>query len=248
MELIKDPAEIEKEMDKCHIITLGDIYRALRDHPEWIQELRKVLLSGDLLELPRRFEEFLEQRFIPLERKVDKIEKDVAILKEDVAILKEDVAILKEDVAILKEDVKYLKGEVGRLKGSDLERKIRDKYYAFFGKILKKCRIYAFDELLDLVDLFEERGIITSQERDAILDLDLLVSGEIRSTNKPVCLAVEVSHSLYEYDLERAKNRANILGTILEIQIIPTCVYVEGKEEILKKAEEEGFLLIKVNY
>jgi len=54
-----------------------------------------------------------------------------------VEILKQDVAILKQYVAILKSDMSYLKGEVGRLKGKDLEREAREKYYFFFGRVLR---------------------------------------------------------------------------------------------------------------
>jgi len=96
----------EKEMEKQPVLTFADIIRALREHPEWLEELRKIILTTELIELPKKFEEMLV-RMEKLEKKVDKIEKDVEILKQDVAILKQDVAVLKQDVA-------YLKGEFGR--------------------------------------------------------------------------------------------------------------------------------------
>ncbi|MEZ0323406.1 MAG: hypothetical protein ABWJ98_03735 [Hydrogenothermaceae bacterium] len=44
-----------------------------RDHPDWLNELRKIILTSELLELPRKMEEVLK-RLDRLEDKVDKIE------------------------------------------------------------------------------------------------------------------------------------------------------------------------------
>jgi len=204
----------------------------------------------------------LEEKHDRLEKKVDKIEADVEVLKQDVAILKQDVAVLKQDVAVLKQDVEglkkdvavlkkdvnYLKGEFGKFKGSDFERKVRDKFAAYFGRILKKSKLVDLNRLIDEIDEAEEKGIITQSERYSLFDLDLVVSGELRENRKPVYLAVEVSYSLYKDDLERSLDRANALYKVLKQEVIPTVVYVEGSDDIEDIAKEKGVLLIKVNY
>ncbi|MCS7200519.1 MAG: hypothetical protein NZ850_09325, partial [Caldimicrobium sp.] len=53
------------------IKTFEDLLNALRENPHWAEELRNLILSRRLLELPERFDEFVEKRFTPLERKVD---------------------------------------------------------------------------------------------------------------------------------------------------------------------------------
>jgi len=218
--------DMEKEMDKYVVRTFADILRALREHPEWLEELRKVILTSELLELPKKVDELLTR----------------------VGRLEEDVAILKQDVAILKQDVGYLKGEVGRLKGKDFERTIREKYYAYFGKVLRKAKLLPFEEIIPILDDAEDKGEITLQQRDAILRLDLLVSGQIRKLRKDVVLAVEVSYSLYPEDLERAFERAQLLATLLEKEVIPTVVACEATEEVEKQADKKGILLIKAEY
>jgi len=218
--------DMEKEMDKYVVRTFADILQALREHPEWLEELRKVILTSELLELPKKVDELLTR----------------------VGRLEEDVAILKQDVAILKQDVGYLKGEVGRLKGKDFERTIREKYYAYFGKVLRKAKLLPFEEIIPILDDAEDKGEITLQQRDAILRLDLLVSGQIRKLRKDVVLAVEVSYSLYPEDLERAFERAQLLATLLEKEVIPTVVACEATEEVEKQADKKGILLIKAEY
>ena len=288
--------EILKEMEKYPVLTFADIIRALRSHPEWLEELRKLILTEELLELPKKFDELLKrvdrieenikeikqdvgvlkqdvgvlkqdvgvlkqdvgvlkqdvdvlkQDVDTLKQDVDTLKQDVTVLKQDVAILKQDVAILKQEVAILKQDVAYLKGEFGRFKGKDFERTIRERYYAYFGRLLRKTKLIPMEDLLPKLDELEESGVITEEERMSILQVDIVLRGEIKSTKKAVVLAVEVSYSLFEDDLARAEERARILAHVLKEEVIPCVVTVEVKEDVEKMADEKGILVIKADY
>lgn len=226
-------AEIEKEMEKYPVVTFADILRALKQHPDWLEELRKLILTSELLELPRKVDELL-RRVTKLEERVGKIE--------------EDLAVLKQDVAVLKQDVSYMKGELGRLKGKDFERTIREKYYSYFGRLLRKSKLMPFEKIVSMIDDFEDEGLITAEERESLLRLDLVVSGQIRESRKPVVLAVEVSYGLYEEDIRRAAERAAVLARMLPEEVIPVVVASEVKEEIEKVADEAGVLVIKAEY
>ncbi|WP_297055681.1 hypothetical protein [Thermosulfurimonas sp.] len=54
---------------RAEIRSFSDLLRVLRSHPEWLEELRAVVLSADLLELPRKFEEFIRYRYPEFERR-----------------------------------------------------------------------------------------------------------------------------------------------------------------------------------
>jgi cell division protein FtsB len=190
----------------------------------------------------------LKQDVTVLKQDVAVLKQDVAILKQDVAILKQDVAILKQEVAILKQDVAYLKGEFGRFKGKDFERTIRERYYAYFGRLLRKTKLIPIEDLLPKLDELEESGVITEEEGMSILQVDIVLRGEIKSTKKAVVLAVEVSYSLFEDDLARAEERARILAHVLKEEVIPCVVTVEVKEDVEKMADEKGILVIKADY
>ncbi|MEJ5166981.1 MAG: hypothetical protein WHV67_08140, partial [Thermoanaerobaculia bacterium] len=120
------------------IKTFHDIVRILRENPEWMEEMRRLILTDEIMNFPKEFDKFKDEEFKPLKKQVNKIENDVEVLKEDVKVIKEDVKILKEDVKVLKEDVKKLKDDVGNLKGESFERKVREKAPAYFGKLIKK--------------------------------------------------------------------------------------------------------------
>jgi chromosome segregation ATPase len=249
--------------------------KALKEDPEFAADVRALLLSEDLLNLPPKFDRMekkidrieykvdkleertsrieerqarseerqvrleerqarLEEKQDRLEKKVDKLEEDVFGLKQDVGTLKQDVDILKKDVDTLKRDVDTLKKDVGilkkdvaYLKGSDRERWYRDKAHAVFGRLVLKGKPFEEKAAEILWDAYK-RVQISKEERDEVLSSDLLWSGE--RDGKFVVLVVEVSFTISQEDVERAKKRAEILRK-LGILAIPVVGGVElGKE------------------
>jgi predicted RNase H-like nuclease (RuvC/YqgF family) len=249
--------------------------KALKEDPEFAAEVRALLLSEDLLNLPPKFDRMekkvdrieykvdkleerqtrLEERQDRLEKKVDKLveevaglkqdvdilkkdvdtlkkdvdtlKKDVDTLKKDVDTLKKDVDTLKKDVDTLKKDVDILKKDVAYLKGSDRERWYRDRAQAVFGRVILKGKPFEEKAAEILWDAYK-RGQISKEERDEVLSSDLLWSGE--RDGKFVVLVVEVSFTISQDDVERAKKRAEILRK-LGILAIPVVGGVEiGKD------------------
>lgn len=238
METLKDPKEIEKEMDQHRVLTLGDIYRALRDHPEWTQELRRVFLTEELLELPRKFNKFLEEDFYPLKAKVDKIERDVEVLKKD-------VEVLKKDVEVLKKDVEKLKSDVGWLKGGFMELQVRDRVGAFFGKILKRARLIDSSDLADAIYEAQDRGEITEAEADDALRIDAVVRGLMRKNGfEEIMIAAEISFVVDREDVERALKRAEIISKVFNKRTIPAVIGKEFTEGAIETAKKYNVLLI----
>ncbi len=114
---------------------INDLFRILRDNPEWRDQLRSVLLTQEILELPaalaaltQEVREFIaEQRAINQEQKrtndaifarLDRIEQDVAEAKADIKDLKSDMVEAKSDIKDLKTTVGHLVGTVNRMDGT----------------------------------------------------------------------------------------------------------------------------------
>jgi outer membrane murein-binding lipoprotein Lpp len=245
--------------------------KVLKEDPEFATEVRALLLSEDLLNLPPKFDRMekkvdrieykvdkleerqtrSEERQDRLEKKVDKLgeevgvlkkdvdtlKKDVDTLKKDVDTLKKDVDTLKKDVDILKQDVDLLKKDVAYLKGSDRERWYRDKAHAVFGRIILKGKPFEEKAAEILWDAYK-RGQISKEERDEVLSADLLWSGE--RDGKFVVLVVEVSFTISQYDVERAKKRAEILRK-LGILAIPVVGGVELGKDV--KLDDVGYIV-----
>ena len=91
------------------------VIQLIRGSDDLRQDLRREILTDELLQLPVRFTR-MEQDVGVLKEDVGTLKDDVAGLKEDVGVLKDDVAVLKDDVAVLKDDVAVLKDDVSALK------------------------------------------------------------------------------------------------------------------------------------
>ncbi len=246
-------------MSGHHIETIQDLIRILRDQPEWKEELRRLILTEELLALPAAFERFREDEFRPLAQRVDRIEgdvqvlkqdvaelkQDVAILKQDVAVLKQDVAVLKQDVKLLKQDVARLKTDVGDLKGDNFERKVRENAAAYLGRLISRARLVPHEQLADILEDAFDEGRINETERDDAILIDLAVRGRLRhDKNRDVLLATEVSVVVDRHDAERAARRAAILGRAHGIETIGVVVGQDRTEGALEAAEALDVVLI----
>lgn len=217
--------------------TFEDILRILKENPQWLEELRRIILTEDLLTLPKRFNQFIENEFKPLR-------KDVDILKQDVAVLKQDVAILKEDVAILKEEMAKMKVDIGFLKGELYELKLEKKAPAISGRIIKRCKVLDKHEYVNLLDDALDEGKITLKEREDALEIDLVVSGLLmKDPSRKVYFAVEASVKADRRDVERAHRRAKIIEKAISEPVLGVVVCMDKTEGAIKKSNELDVLL-----
>lgn len=224
MEALRAPEEVEKEMETWRVITLADIYRALRAHPEWTQELRKVLLTEELLNLPIVFKKFVEEEFQPLRKDVDD---------------------LKKKVDKIEGEVEKLKVDVGWLKDGFMELQVRDRVGAFFGKLLKRARLLDSSDLADLLYDAASQGLITQEEAEDALRVDAVVRGRLRSdVLKEVLIAAEISFVVDRVDVERAKKRAEIISRALSQHTISAVIGKEFTEGAKEAAQELSVLII----
>ena len=241
-----------EEMKKAKIRSYFDLISILREHPDWLDELRKLILTEELINLPKKFDEFVKQyqnfienEFKPLKQTVQKQGEDIAVLKEDVAVLKEDVAVLKEDVAVLKQDVGVLKSDVGDLKGDSFERKVRERAPSYFGKIIRKCKLISHIELANILDDALDTGIIGDDERDDALLCDIVVTGALRSDKeRKVLIVAEVSVVVDKQDVERAASRTKVIEKCMGLPGIPVVIGKEHTEGALKRADELQVIVI----
>lgn len=204
------------------IRTFNDILNALRERPDWAEELRKLVLTEELIALPKKFEDFRREEFRPLKEKVDKIEQDVAILKQDVTVLKQDVATLK---------------------GNDFERTVRERAPAYFGRLIRRCRGISFEQLADKLDDAIDAGLIRDEDKAEAILVDVVVTGKLK-TGKEVILAVEVSLKVDTEDVERAARRADIISQAYGIETIGVAVGKEYSEKARRIAEELNVVLV----
>jgi len=212
-----------------------DLVRILKEKPEWREELRRLVLTEELLALPEQLATFraqTEQRFQELVEAQKRIEAQVAELAEAQKHTEVQVAELAEaqkhtevQVAELIQTVRTLTVDVGWLKGSSLEADYRMKAYAYFGRLLRRVRVLSPDELASLLDHAVDTGALSADQAHEIFLADAVVRGKRPEDAAEVYLVVEVSWGVGPQDVERAVRRAELFAKTGA----PTLPVVAGK-------------------
>lgn len=208
-----------------------DIVRIIEQHPDWRAELRRLVLTDELLALPGLVRELTEAQKRTEER-VGRLEVAVADLAEAQKRTEERVAALAElqqrlvlDVSILAQAMTTMGRDVADLKGTDLERKYRALGPAYFSPIVRRAHVLSMDELQDMLWRAADRGYLSEDEVVEILWADVVVRGQKRKGQGEIFLVVEVSWGVGSFDVGRAVRRSGLLAKT-GVQVLPV---VAGK-------------------
>ena len=245
------------------------LVQVIRNDDDLRQELRKEILTEELLQLPARFTR-LEEDVAELKTDVAELKTDVAELKTDVAELKTDVAELKTDVAELKTDVAELKtdvaelktdvtelkagqarmsGQIANLTGRDYETRAIEGSRRLVRRELgmeQATLLYASKQTAPtsfetgtLIPAIRE-GRISRQQGDELEEADCIIRCE-DPDGAVVCAVVEISVTVQDHDRRRAAERAEIFALASGLRTLPFVVGQE-QEERGPQAPEVPFL------
>jgi hypothetical protein len=109
-----------------------DLVRFLREHPDWREELRALLLTQELLTLPTLVRELTET----VAHLADRMDQ----LTETVTHLVEGQARLTARVEQLTEGQQRLEIQMGEVRGWTLEQRYRTPAPAYFGRLLRQVQ------------------------------------------------------------------------------------------------------------
>jgi len=119
------------------------------------------------------------------------------------------------EVAVLARRVGRMAGTLGSAAGQLAELRWTNAFSGRFGRRLRKARLLTPRDL-ELFEAADDAGDLTEVEALAVRGLDLIVEGiEGRGPDaRPALLAVEVSPTIEENDVERAALRAAVLRRV----------------------------------
>jgi hypothetical protein len=224
-----------------------DLIRLLEQHPEWRADLRRLVLTDELLELPAVVRDLAEQvralaeaqrrtdaDLVELRQVVRELAEAQRRTEEEVRALAEAQRQMAVDLSALRVVVGDMRDQLGTLRGRELERQYREHAGAYFDDILHRARLLSRQQLADLLDAAQDEGRFTPAERRDVLLADLVVSGRRPVDGAEVYLVVEVSVGVGLEDVERAARRAALLG-----RLRPSLAAVAG-ERITREAEAQA--------
>ena len=182
-----------------------DLIRPVESHPESRAELRRLVLTDELLALPEQ---------------VGALTREVTALATTQQHLAEQMTTLTVQVTSLARSVQTLTDDVGDLQRRSLEADYRTKGPAYFGRLIRRPHVLTSDELVALLEDAREHGVFSDAEVQELYDADLVVRGRRAIDGTEVYLVVEVSWGVGPYDVERAARRAALLAR-LGVAVMP---------------------------
>lgn len=220
-----------------------DLVEILETQPEWRAEMRRLVLTDDVLGLPQALRDLAQtvHEWAEAQRGYEKrSEERFGRIEGDIHTLKTDVAVLKTDVAVLKTDVKRLDDRVGRLDGRSFEQQARERIPSYLSRFALRLRPISHVDLANLLeDAFEEGRISEEQMDDAKL-IDLVASGRRREDKATIYLAAEASITIAQHDIERAERRAAIIATATGVETMPVIIGETISMPLRVIAEQQG--------
>ena len=143
---------------------------------------------------------------------------DVKQLQTDMAETKADVKQLQSDMTQVKTDVRRIDGRLDRGFGTNYEAKVAQNVRSILGqqagvrssKVLKGPNLRTDPDFDRQVERAEASGVITEDESDELLLLDLIVSGTRTGTRERVYAGIKVSITANDDEVYRAADRAEI--------------------------------------
>lgn len=193
------------------ISDLRELIQLLEQHPTWRAELRRWVLTEELLTLPQAMYELVEiQR--RTEERIGQIVGHLDTLTQRVDQLTERMDTLTQRVDQLVESQLRMGSDLERLKESDLERRYRERAHAYFSRLLRRIHVLSGDELGTLLEQAVLQGYLSEDEADEVMQADVIVRGRRREDDSEAYLVVEVSWGVGLSDVQRAAERAALLS------------------------------------
>lgn len=242
-----------------------DLVRLIEQRPEWRAELRRLVLTEELLELPALVRQLVEaqarteERLDALAGQVQQLAEAQARTEQNLASLTarmdqlaarmDELAARMDELAARMDQLveaqmrtqRELANLAGDVRGFRLEWRYRERASAYFGPLLRGLRVHAPSAV---VDEYEDR-----LPRDGIPELlraDLVVQGQPRRYPErgQIWLVVEVSATVDSHDLERALLRARMLREA-GLKVLPVVAGEHATQTAVDGARAERAVLLQ---
>ena len=215
------------------INTIEDLARILRDQPTWAEALRALILAQDLLDLPGRFDRFVQaqQEFNSAQREANEAQQEFNRTTD--------------------QRLNAIEGRLGNIEGGQYERAVRTRALARSLNSLEFNRPHMAlnqdgltdPQLTSAIDQAIRNGTITRDNSAELFEADIIISAE---DNRHA--VIEVSITADQDDIERAKTRAGILAAITGGAVTPVVITSRLNPTQSAQAEAAGVTTFVMSY
>ena len=227
---------------------INDLARILREQPEWVDTLRSLLLTQELLELPDRLAELVKV-VEAMNQRLDRMEGRL----DEMGVLLDGMGVLLDGMGVRLDSVEgrlgSLEGRFSNLEGNDYERRVRyrvlSRVQQYFGMADAYLALTQNDpearELSRAITHALRNSVVSHDEVDDLHNTDIIISDP---DNRHA--AIEVSITASREDVERAQRRAETLGKATGGTTRAMVATVNLREEVARQAESAGVAVLVI--
>lgn len=218
------------------ISDIHDISRALRENPEWREEIRRELLTAELLALPDSHAA-LTARVDALTARVDALTIEVRALTTKVDALTAEVRAFVEATThrldAMDERMDGMQYRLDQLWGDRLEAKLPKKLPTLLIREFDVRRTHPVwaasragmfrrsPQFEDDIEAAADAGKITEHEAGRLQATDMIMRARRNSGGATIWFAVEASGVINTDDIERARQSADAIKKMYEQEVVP---------------------------
>ena len=217
-------------------ITRENLIQILDENPALVEELRSLLLTRELLDMPQTLAAFAES----VNKQFEAIDRQFEVINGRLRILEYDVNQLKIDGAFLKG--KSLEYELPGRARARVEHRFNIRRTRAVRASTQQLPAHDFE---DAIYDAENAGVLSEIQRQRILDTDLVVRGRSLDTGKDTYVAVESSFTIADSDIVRANRTAAALRKVFPGADVWSAVYcAEISDQNTERAQDDGVEVI----
>jgi hypothetical protein len=193
----------------------------------------------------------MEADGVELKEGQNRLEVSAKELQEGQARMEARQDRMESDVAELKAGQSRMEGQLNNLTGADYERKVSKRAPRIARRHLYLQRVSVVygitvpdnKTIAELLDRATENGSITDEQAGELERADLILAGA-NPADEPAYAVAEVSLTIDEHDVDRARNRARILqdasGAVAKAAVIGTAISDANRQ----RAEQDNVAVV----
>ncbi|MGH9105505.1 MAG: hypothetical protein ACRDZX_06640 [Acidimicrobiales bacterium] len=229
--------------------TLG-IIRQMREDPALRDELRSVLLSQELLQLPERLAKVeaeiseirhdiadmdrrltsrldaMDKRLDTMDKRFDAMDKRLDTMDKRFDAMDKRFDAMDKRFDAMDKRFDAMQVDVGDLKGSDLERRVREAPRRHLGRFVRHATSLTEQDL-------DAAGGLGEDDAEYLRYADVVVRGEDPVSGAEVLGAVEVAWTAHQDDLSKALRRADLLARSTGTPVLPLVVSQQQPAQVV---------------
>ena len=253
--------------------TVSELIKILHDEPHLREELRAVLLTQELLDLPashaaltaevralsaevREFIVATNQRLDSIEREMSEFRAEMRRFHEELSGLNMGVMTVSRDVVAMHGITRELQREFGDFKGNYAESAARKQAFSItaafgrnIGQRLSLAKILTVEDLMEISDAYGDGLDIPDNEMVSFHESDLMILAKDRRTGENPCyIAVEASYTCDRTDTDRAIMHAKLLRKFTQLPAYAAIVGIHRHDEIMDTIHKGDVFWFELDY